>query len=164
MTPSPSPSQLYTFGYEGLDIDAFIARVRAAGVQTIVDVRELPLSRKKGFSKKSFAEALSRAGIAYLHAPTLGCPKPIRDRYKVDGDWAAYTEAFLAYVSSETAGTRELVKVSRATTACLVCFEADYSMCHRTYVARAARKLGGLPVTHLTAKTALPDSRLRAVA
>ena len=44
-----------------------------------------------------------------------------------------------------------------STPACLVCFEADYSTCHRTYVARAARQLGGPTVTHLTAKTALPD-------
>lgn len=42
---------LFTFGYEGLDIDAFVDRALAAGVRTIVDVRELPLSRKKGFSK-----------------------------------------------------------------------------------------------------------------
>lgn len=161
---TPLPSQLYTFGYEGLDIDTFVARVCAAGVQTVVDVRELPLSRKKGFSKKSFAEALAQAGVAYMHVPLLGCPKPIRDRYKLDGDWAAYTKAFVAYIDSETTTTRELVKVSKATTACLVCFEADFSMCHRTYVARAARRLGGLPVIHLTAKTALPEFRLRAVA
>ena len=52
---------------------------------------------------------------------------------------------------------RELVKIAQATPACLVCFEADYSTCHRTYVARAARQLGGPTIMHLTAKTALPD-------
>ena len=52
---------------------------------------------------------------------------------------------------------RELVKIAQATPACLVCFEADYSTCHRTYVARAAHQLGGPTVVHLTAKTALPD-------
>jgi len=159
-----APTHLYTFGYEGLDIDAFVARVRVAGVQTVVDVRELPLSRKKGFSKTAFGDALVKAGVAYLHAPTLGCPKEIRNRYKADGDWAAYTQAFLAYMNTQAAATRELVKLSKATTACLVCFEADYTMCHRTYVARSARKHGGLPVTHLTARTAFPDSGLRAVA
>lgn len=155
---------LYTFGYEGLDIEALIARVRAVGVRTIVDVRELPLSRKKGFSKTSFSEALAKADVAYLHAPTLGCPKEIRDRYKQDGDWGVYTQAFLAYLATQTASTRELVALSKATTACLVCFEADYTSCHRTYVARAARKHGGLPVMHLTARTVLPDSGLHSVA
>jgi uncharacterized protein (DUF488 family) len=155
---------LYTFGYEGLDIDAFIARARAIGLNTIVDVRELPLSRKKGFSKSSFHDALSAVGIAYAHMPALGCPKVIRNQYKADGDWAAYTRSFLKYVAAQEANLRELVKVSRATTACLVCYEADYEMCHRTYVARAARQLGGPAIQHLTAKTAFSDSHLHSVA
>lgn len=161
---SPTAHHLYTLGYEGFDIDAFVKRAKAAGVRTIVDVRELPLSRKKGFSKLSFREALSAVGIAYFHVPALGCPKPVRDRFKLDGDWTAYTKAFLAYIATQEATVRELVKVSKATAACLVCFEADYTMCHRTFVARAARKLGGPPVMHLTARTALPDGGLRAVA
>ena len=71
---------LYTFGYEGLAIDQYITRLQQVGVKTIVDVRQLPLSRKRGFSKRSFSEALEKSGIAYLHSPTLGCPKvtPIR--------------------------------------------------------------------------------------
>ncbi len=151
------PATLFTFGYEGLAIEAFIARVMAAGVKTIVDVRELPLSRKKGFSKNSFSAALSQHGIAYLHVPALGCPKPVRNQYKADGNWRTYTGDFLAYVATQAAPIQELVNISRATTACLVCFEADFSMCHRTYVARAARQHGGPTVMHLTARTALPD-------
>ena len=158
------PPHLYTLGYEGLDIDAFVARVREAGVKTVVDVRELPLSRKKGFSKTAFGAALAQAGLAYFHAPALGCPRPVRDRYKADGDWVEYTHSFLAYLDTQDATVRELVKLAKATTACLVCFEADYTMCHRTFVARAARKLGGPSVMHLAAKTALPDSGLRSVA
>ena len=65
---------LFTLGYEGLTIEAFIARLQAAQVKTVVDVRELPLSRKKGFSKSAFCAVLSAHGIAYLHAPALGCP------------------------------------------------------------------------------------------
>lgn len=158
------PSYLYTFGYEGLDIDAFITRIREVGIQTVLDVRELPLSRKKGFSKSSFSERLGGANIAYLHAPTLGCPKAIRDRYRKDSDWAEYTRAFHAYMANQVGTTRELAKLSKATATCLVCFEADYTMCHRTYVARAALKQGGLPVMHITARTVLADSPLRAVA
>jgi len=160
---SPS-NHIYTLGYEGMDIGAFINRLLDAGVQTIVDVRELPLSRKKGFSKTAFRDALAQSGIAYFHVPALGCPKEVRDRYKVDRDWAAYTKSFLAYVATQDATVRELVKLSKATKACLVCFEADFTMCHRTYVARAARKLGGPSVMHLTAKTVLADLTLQAVA
>ena len=152
------PLTIFTLGYEGLTIEAFIARLQAAQVKTVVDVRELPLSRKKGFSKTAFCAALSTHGIAYLHAPALGCPKPIRNQYKADGNWQTYTREFLKYIQTQDASLRELVKIAQATPACLVCFEADYSTCHRTYVARAARQLGGPTITHLTAKTALPDS------
>ena len=150
-------TSLYTFGYEGLSIDAFIARLKEAHIKTIVDVRELPLSRKKGFSKNSFSAALSANGIAYLHAPALGCPKTIRDQYKLDLNWKTYTKDFLKYIKTQDAPIRELVKIAKATPACLVCFEADFSMCHRTFVARAARQLGGPAVAHLTIKTTLPD-------
>jgi uncharacterized protein (DUF488 family) len=148
---------LFSLGYEGLTIDAFIARLQSANVNTVVDVRELPLSRKKGFSKTSFCAALAQHDIAYLHVPALGCPKPIRDQYKVDSDWKTYTRDFLKYLKTQDASVRELVKISNSTTACLVCFEADFSMCHRTYVAREARQLGGPLVKHLTARTVLPD-------
>src|SRR5437879_2982727 len=99
MPPSSDshPLSLCTFGYEGLDIDIFIARLKQVRIRSIVDVRELPLSRKNGFSKSALAEHLRIAGIGYLHLPALGCPRPIRDRYRCDDDWTAYTRAFLSY-------------------------------------------------------------------
>ena len=45
--------QIFTFGYEGLPLKAFIARLKSAGIQTVVDVRANPLSRKPGFSKRA---------------------------------------------------------------------------------------------------------------
>ncbi|KAF1032870.1 MAG: hypothetical protein GAK37_00360 [Pseudomonas sp.] len=89
---------LYTAGYEGLAIEAFIAGLKQACIDKVLDVREYPLSRKKGFSKKAFAECLAAAGIEYEHNPLLGCPKPIRKRYKEDGDWLTYARDFRAYI------------------------------------------------------------------
>lgn len=148
---------LYTFGYEGLTVEAFIARLKEIGVRMIVDVRELPLSRKKGFSKRAFAEALHGAGIAYAHMPALGCPKPIRDAYRADGDWSAYTRKFMTYLDQQGAAAAEVAKIARATSACLVCFESDFHYCHRSMVARAAARVGGPAVVHLTARTAISE-------
>jgi uncharacterized protein (DUF488 family) len=150
-------TSLFTFGYEGLTVEAFIARLKETGVRTIIDVRELPLSRKKGFSKTAFAEALHRGGIVYAHMPTLGCPKPIRDAYCADGDWSAYTRKFMAYLDQQGAAVAEVAKIARATSACLVCFEADFNYCHRSMVARAAARAGGPAVVHMTARTAIPE-------
>lgn len=158
------PASLFTFGYEGFAIDDFIQRLQAVGVDTIVDVRELPLSRKKGFSKTALGEHLKQAGIAYFHAPALGCPKPVRDRYRNDGDWQAYSRDFLDYLATQDATVRQLAGFARNSTACLICFEADFNFCHRTYVARAAARVGGLQVQHITAKTVLPDQPVRLAA
>ena len=91
---------LFTFGYEGLAIDGFIARLKKAGVAVVVDVRELPLSRKKGFSKTAFAEALHGAGIAYTHVPTFGCPKSIRNRVQNRRQLEAIREGLPAPIST----------------------------------------------------------------
>jgi len=159
-----SPSHLYTFGYEGLAIEAFIARLQQLGIASVVDVRELPLSRKKGFSKSAFCEHLKAAGIGYFHVPALGCPKPVRNRYRQDGDWKAYTSDFLDYLNSQKPTVSELAKFASRSTVCLVCFEADAAQCHRSYVARAAHRAGAPGVLHITAKTVVPDQPVRLAA
>lgn len=157
-------SALYTFGYEGMTIEAFISRLKAQGVKTVIDVRELPLSRKKGFSKTAFADALHVAGIAYAHMPALGCPRSVRNAYRVNGDWSLYTKGFLEHLAKQREAVSELAKLAAATSACLVCFEADYNYCHRSLVARAAAQAGGPPITHLTARTAIAELLAKAAA
>ena len=87
----------YTIGYEGMTIEAFIASLCTQRIAHLVDIREVARSRKKGFSKSALSEHLERAGIRYSHVRALGCPKPIRDQYRVDGNWGRYSRAFTAY-------------------------------------------------------------------
>jgi hypothetical protein len=77
-----SMTTLYTIGYEGTDIDRFVATLKAVGVHLLADVRALPLSRKRvngsASSRYGFdifaAIAVSLGGIgsgsiiAHLHA------------------------------------------------------------------------------------------------
>jgi uncharacterized protein (DUF488 family) len=155
---------LYTFGYEGLSIDSFIARLKAAGVETVYDVRELPLSRKKGFSKTAFGIALRDVGFEYIHLPVFGCPRPIRDQYRADGNWDRYEKAFSSYLSKRSDEVKNLARATRATIACLVCFEADFNFCHRSIVANAVVSAGGPRVVHLTAKAEPADRTVRLAA
>jgi uncharacterized protein (DUF488 family) len=156
--------RIFTFGYEGSSLSQFITRLQEAGVRTVVDVRANPLSRKPGFSKSAFASRLQAAGITYAHMPALGCPKPIRDRYKHDGDWMAYTRDFCSYLNQQTDTLTELAQIAECSRSCLVCFEADFTRCHRTYVARAAGQIGRLHVIHLTHQTEMPDLAPRVAA
>jgi uncharacterized protein (DUF488 family) len=149
---------LYTFGYQGLGLDAFVSRLRAAGVRRLIDVRETPFSRKPGFSKGALSSALVAHGISYTHMAALGCPRPIRERYKADGDWAAYERAFLEYLETQGAPLRAVAELANAEAACLLCFEADFGRCHRTFVVRAAVRAGAPFVVHLTADGEVSDS------
>ena len=145
------PRTLLTLGYEGLTQKEFIAALTGANVHIVADVRELPLSHKPGFSKRGLAEALRRAGIDYVHLPALGCPKPIRRRYKAGGSRAAYVAAFKVHLARQKPAIVDLVRRADEATACLVCFEADFRRCHRTAVAEAASEIGGQRIVHLTA-------------
>lgn len=156
--------KLYTLGYEGLTIETFITRLKAAGVSTVLDVRELPLSRKPGFSKRSFSEHLSSSGIAYAHMPTLGCPKSIRDNYKVDNNWGKYEKAFLTHLALRSAELKELAEIAKSTSSCLVCFEADFTKCHRRLVAQATVANNKLQLAHITAETIVLEAVRRKAA
>jgi uncharacterized protein (DUF488 family) len=141
--------KLFTIGYEGKALDDILGRLKANDIELVVDVRALPLSRKKGFSKNAFAKALNEIGIGYAHRIALGTPKPMRTRYKRDHDFAALRVAFEEYLGHQTHSLMELVELVRGKRACLLCFEADPTLCHRSLVAAAARQFGAPPAIHL---------------
>ena len=70
--------RLYSVGYEGRTVDELIERLSREGVTTLVDVRLNPVSRKPGFSRRRLADALQRAGIAYVNDKDLGNPRENR--------------------------------------------------------------------------------------
>jgi uncharacterized protein (DUF488 family) len=151
---------LFTFGYEGLDLDLFIRRLIESGVSKIVDVRAVPISRKKGFSKNALSAALRQAGLDYVHIPAMGCPKPIRDRYREDQDWNAYTRSFLAYLDGQAEALQDIIKLAQVSPCCLLCFEADFDRCHRIYVGRAAANMGGFQLAHITDRKVIPERQI----
>jgi len=66
---------LFTVGYEGTKPSDLFASLKESGVSLLIDVRDVPISRKPGFSKTSLAQGLGEAGIRYLHLKGLGDPK-----------------------------------------------------------------------------------------
>jgi uncharacterized protein (DUF488 family) len=142
---------IFTIGYEGASPDAFLRRLTEAGVCVVVDVRDLPLSRKPGFSKTALSASLERSGVGYRHVRDLGCPKPIRDRYRADGDWDSYTEAYMEHLRGQQPALAELGRLCATAPAALLCYEADPNQCHRTYVARAVARLTDGIVAHIGA-------------
>ncbi|RIY38732.1 DUF488 family protein [Neopusillimonas maritima] len=142
---------VFTIGYEGLDIDAFISLLAEYGIDTVVDIRQLPLSRKRGFSKRALTSVLNLSGLEYVHMADLGCPKPVRDRYREDGSWRHYTEGFLKHLKVQEAAVAELSGLVSSSSCALLCYEADFNFCHRSMVANAVRDYCGAGVEHINA-------------
>ena len=158
---------VFTIGYEGLDIDSFLSLLSRNGIETLIDVRELPLSRKPGFSKTALANHVRFAGLEYVHMVDLGCPKSVRDRYRQDGDWTRYTKGFLTHLEGQGEAIAELSSLIAMCNCALMCFEADYRVCHRSMVADAVRGHCGAKVEHIaaiSARTATPAIRRPALA
>ena len=74
-----SSCKLYTIGYEGRDIDEFVSLLKDNRITRLIDVREIPFSRKKGFSKSRLNERLQNENIDYVHIKALGSPSEIRE-------------------------------------------------------------------------------------
>lgn len=140
---------IYTIGYEGIDIQQFFMLLKEHGIETVVDVRELPLSRKPGFSKKILTATLNLGGLEYTHLAALGCPKPIRDRYRADADWRRYKEGFLKYLKTQKDAIEELVALASSSNCALLCFEADFNYCHRSLVADVVKQQSRICVSHI---------------
>lgn len=133
--------RIYTAGYEGVDTTTFFYTMLFYGVDKIVDVREIPISRKKGFSKTAFGLEAEKRKIEYVHMKQLGCPKEIRHAYREHRDWKKYLDGFLPYLQSQKDELLRLKTIADQETICLVCFEADARFCHRSYVAAAVNEL-----------------------
>ena len=148
--------ELCTIGYEGMTQAALLQALVYHDVQTLLDIRELPQSRKPGLSKTALSLAAAEYGLQYAHIRALGTPRDIRYQRKVDHDEAAFRAGFLTYLATQDAAMNDLVERAGRERCCLLCYEADVQQCHRLLVAdRAAELTGGaLIAVHLSAREA----------
>ncbi len=141
---------IFTIGYEKSTIDDFVDRLAEAEIDLLVDVRELPLSRKKGFSKNGLNAAVREAGIDYLHVKALGDPKPGREAARA-GNHDLFVEIFTQHMDGKDAQSAlaELADTVKGKRICLTCFERHHEGCHRKIVAERLSALVGAPIVHI---------------
>ena len=72
---------LYTIGHSTRTLDEFIAVLQAHSIQTLVDIRSFPMSRRlPHFNREELEKTLTDAGIRYIWLKDLGGRrKKIRD-------------------------------------------------------------------------------------
>lgn len=141
---------LSTIGYEAATLPEVIERLRAAGVEVVVDVRAVTASRRAGFSKTILRASLTAEGIAYEHLRALGTPKPGRDAAR-KGRIAEMEAVFAEHMATPEAqdGLALAISIARERPAALLCYEACASGCHRRIVAGLIREATGCEVKDL---------------
>jgi uncharacterized protein (DUF488 family) len=141
---------IFTIGYEKATVEDLIATLRMCGVRQVMDVREMPQSRRKGFSKNVLRDALEREGIGYTHIKQLGDPKDGREAAR-SGDFERFRTIFSQHIARPE--TQEALRLAsdevRAAPTALLCFERNPQHCHRTIVAKELSRLCSLSVQHL---------------
>ncbi|MFN7747294.1 MAG: DUF488 family protein [Hyphomonadaceae bacterium] len=144
---------LHTIGYEGSTIEDVLATLEAAEIDCVLDVREVPISRKAGFSKSALSNKLEARGISYVHFKGLGDPKAGRIAAR-EGRFEDFRQIFHAHLTTESAQAdlaraTELVAVK---TACLLCFERDPTNCHRLILANEMAKRKNFTLVNVKTK------------
>jgi uncharacterized protein (DUF488 family) len=130
--------KIFTIGYEATTMGEFIAALTSAGVQRVIDVRALPLSRRMGFSKTPLRGALADVGIDYVHLRALGTPPAGREAAR-KGRQAELEEIYAGQLELPEAIAQgaEMVALAAGAPSALLCFERAPGGCHRSLLIKA---------------------------
>lgn len=133
--------RIFTIGYEGATQNEVIAALRQAGVERVIDVRAVPLSRKPGFSKNVLAAGLREAGIDYVHLRALGTPPAGREAARKK-KWDIFNRVYAEQLETPEAGAEaaHMVALAEEMPSALLCFERDPAHCHRTLLLNAVAR------------------------
>jgi len=159
------PLPFFTIGHSDRSIEAFVGLLRPAGVERVVDVRKMPMSRANPqFDEAALAAALAACRMSYEHAPALG---GLRGRSpgiapEINGRWenrSFHNYADYALSAPFRAGLDRLIAEGRARRCAVMCSEAVWWRCHRRLIADnlIAR---GETVFHIMAPDRLEPARL----
>jgi uncharacterized protein (DUF488 family) len=137
---------LFTIGYEGRALDELIAILASNNVDRVIDVRELPLSRRRGFSKTPLGIALGNAGIEYVHMREAGNPyRKLKDAIPR----AELLAKYRTHLRGARAAVENVADQARGHRVALLCYEAEPAQCHRSLLAPRVAKLLDVAVRDL---------------
>ena len=144
-------AKLFTIGYEGRDMDNLVSSLKKFNITRLIDIREIPISRKKGFSKSQLMKHLESADIEYIHIKQLGSPSILRHQLKDDHDYAKFFSAYTNYLEAKQDMLMQLNDEISDKITCLMCFERLQQYCHRSIVANKIKEYNknNLEIIHI---------------
>jgi uncharacterized protein (DUF488 family) len=141
--PDLTNTTLYTIGYEGVSLEAYLNKLIKHGIKVLVDVRNNPLSQKFGFSKSQLIRYCEGLNIQYVHFGEVGIQSEYRQELKVQSDYDNLFDSYKKKTLPKTVLIQEkilgLLKDKKRIA--LTCFEANICQCHRKHLAEAITQL-----------------------
>ena len=131
--PKSDLSAIYTIGYEGLSLDAFVQILLMNDMQHLCDVRKNAYSMKFGFKKSELCKTLESVSITYSHHPELGIESEKRKIVQETGDWNQLFNEYEATISNNSTNLLPpiLHLFENKKRIALMCFEHKSCNCHR---------------------------------
>jgi uncharacterized protein (DUF488 family) len=143
--PTLTKTMLFTIGYEGISLEAYLNKLIKHDIKVLVDVRNNPLSQKFGFSKSQLISYCKGLDIDYMHFADVGIQAEYRQQLKEQSDYdnlfSNYKEKTLPKAISTQEKILALLKEKKRIA--LTCFEANICQCHRKHLAEAITQLQG---------------------
>jgi uncharacterized protein (DUF488 family) len=129
---------LYTVGHSTRALDEFVAALQCHSIQTLVDIRSFPMSRRlPHFNREALESSLPEVGIRYRWLKELGGRrKKIRDD---SPNIALRNDSFRNYADYMLTddfqrGAANLVQLAEQSWTAYMCAERVYFHCHRMLV------------------------------
>ena len=129
---------LYTIGHSTRSVTELIEALQTHSIQTLVDIRAFPMSRRMPhFNRESLEQSLSAAGIRYVWMKSLGGHrKKIRDD---SPNIALRNDSFRNYADymltpKFQSATEQLLQSAAQSRTAYMCAERLYFQCHRMLV------------------------------
>jgi len=141
---SAERADFFTLGYTGRKLDELLSLMQTAGVRTLLDIRQNPVSMyRPELSKANLKATVESAGIAYVHAPDLGVPRDIRAKAIDAGSreviWHWYDEHI---VGPRFGRNLHWFLNGFELPAALMCVEIDPHECYRHRLSAALERQG----------------------
>jgi uncharacterized protein (DUF488 family) len=129
---------LYTIGHSTRTLDELASALRAHAIETLVDIRAFPMSRRlPHFNRESLENELPKRGIQYVWMKSLG---GYRKTTRKDSPHTALRNASFRNYADYTLTPEfdqamdELLGLARRSRTAYMCAERVYFRCHRMIV------------------------------
>lgn len=141
--PKNNETILYTIGYEGISLEAYINKLIRNDIKVLVDVRRNPLSMKYGFSKTSLKKFCENVDIEYIHLPEVGIESEQRQELNNQDDYDRLFNTYKKNNLTKTISTQiQIINMLKSKKRiALTCFEANICQCHRKHLAESISAL-----------------------